>query len=112
MTWKRITTRASRRLLSISAARGASTSGSQLAAWTNWSKRSGKNKQAPEDVNEAPFRVTQQATGEAAPQPPEGKNAAAVGVGRVGGRKGGKARAAKLTPAERSEIARNAARAR
>jgi hypothetical protein len=40
------------------------------------------------------------------------KNPAAVALGRLGGLKGGPARAAKLTPAERSEIARKAALAR
>ncbi len=44
--------------------------------------------------------------------PYEGKNPAAVELGRLGGKKGGKARAAKLTAEERSEIARKAARAR
>jgi hypothetical protein len=34
------------------------------------------------------------------------KNSAAVSLGRLGGLKGGKARAAKLTPEQRSEIAR------
>ncbi len=38
----------------------------------------------------------------------DGKNKAAVELGR----KGGKARAAKMTPEQRSEIARNAAKAR
>jgi hypothetical protein len=42
----------------------------------------------------------------------EEKNPAAVELGRLGGKKGGRARAAKLTPEERSEIARNAAKAR
>jgi hypothetical protein len=42
----------------------------------------------------------------------EGKNPAAVELGRLGGKKGGKARAAKLTPEERSAIARKAAKAR
>jgi hypothetical protein len=40
------------------------------------------------------------------------KNPAAVALGRRGGRKGGLARAAKLTPEERSKIARKAVRAR
>jgi hypothetical protein len=43
---------------------------------------------------------------------PNGKNAAAVALGRLGGKKGGKARAAKLTKEQRAEIARKAARAR
>jgi len=34
------------------------------------------------------------------------KNPAAVALGRLGGLKGGKARAEKLTPEQRSEIAR------
>lgn len=40
------------------------------------------------------------------------KNRAAVALGRLGGRKGGPARAEKLSPERRSEIARKAARAR
>ena len=40
------------------------------------------------------------------------KNPAAVALGRAGGLKGGKARAAKLTAERRIEIARNAARKR
>lgn len=40
------------------------------------------------------------------------KNPAAVALGRLGGQRGGKARAAKLTSEERREIARRAARAR
>jgi len=39
----------------------------------------------------------------------DGKNPAAVSLGRLGGLKGGKARAEKLSPKERSEIARRAA---
>ena len=37
------------------------------------------------------------------------KNPAAVALGRLGGKKGGKARAAKLTAEQRKEIARKAA---
>lgn len=44
--------------------------------------------------------------------PYEGKNPAAVALGRLGGQKGGKARAAKLTPAQRSAIAKKGADAR
>lgn len=39
----------------------------------------------------------------------DGKNPAAVALGRKGGLKGGKARAKKLTATERSEIAKKAA---
>ena len=42
----------------------------------------------------------------------EEKDPAAVELGRRGGLKGGKARAAKMTPEERSESARKAAKAR
>jgi len=42
----------------------------------------------------------------------QGKNPAAVALGRRGGKKGGPARAEKLTPEERSEIARIAANSR
>lgn len=42
----------------------------------------------------------------------EGKNPAAVALGKLGASKGGKARAEKLTPEQRSEIARKAAKAR
>ncbi len=44
--------------------------------------------------------------------PYEGKDPAAVELGRKGGLKGGKARAEKLTPERRSEIARKAAATR
>lgn len=59
-------------------------------------------------------RVVEQAIGEQLdgsplPDPNAGKNPAAVALGRKGGLKGGKARAAKLSPEERSNIARRAA---
>ena len=49
-----------------------------------------------------------------APQkkPSAPKNPAAVALGRLGGLKGGKARAKSLSPQKRAEIARNAAKAR
>lgn len=45
------------------------------------------------------------------PEKPE-KNPAAVALGRMGGLKGGKARAAKLSPTKRKAIAKKAAKAR
>jgi hypothetical protein len=52
-------------------------------------------------------------SGPAPEQPsPDTRNAAAVALGRLGASKGGKARAESLSKAERSKIARNAARAR
>ncbi len=69
--------------------------------------------QGPEDFAETAFKVFQQAIGETPEEPVEPpKNAAAVELGRLGGLKGGKARAAKLTPEQRSEIARNAVKKR
>ena len=64
------------------------------------------------------FRVVQEATGKAVEAPTEQeptaeeRHNAAVLLGRKGGQKGGKARAAKLTPEQRSTIARRAAQAR
>jgi hypothetical protein len=46
------------------------------------------------------------------PQVEQKKNPAAVALGRLGGKKGGKARAEKLTPEQRSDIARKAASVR
>jgi hypothetical protein len=43
---------------------------------------------------------------------PKKKNPAAVALGRLGGKKSGPARMEKLTAEQRSQIARNAARAR
>lgn len=64
------------------------------------------------DFNQLAAAIVAEATGEAEPsekpEQPE-KNQAAVELGRLGGKKGGKARAESLTPEERSEIARNAA---
>ena len=45
-------------------------------------------------------------------QPKQAKNPAAVSLGRLGGLKGGYARAAKLTSEKRSEIAQRAAKQR
>lgn len=67
----------------------------------------------PRDPNELAAQIVDEATGEAPPfDPDEGKDPAAVALGRKGGLKGGKARAAKLTPEERSAAARKAAAAR
>jgi len=64
------------------------------------------------------FRVVQEATGQTPEQPErkalsyEGKNPAAVELGRLGGLKGGKARTEKLSPERRKQIAQKAAQAR
>lgn len=70
-------------------------------------RSSKKPRQADENVTA--FDVVRLATGE--DEKPE-KNPAAVALGRMGGRKGGKARAAKLSPERRSAIARQAAKRR
>lgn len=55
----------------------------------------------------------QQAIGQIEPKPEKPKkNFDAKALGRLGGLKGGKARAEKLTTEQRSEIARKAAQAR
>ena len=65
------------------------------------------------DPNELAFHIAQQATGqEPKPEPPPEKNPAAITLGRLGGLKGGKARAEKLTAAKRKAIAKKAAEAR
>ena len=56
------------------------------------------------------FRVMQEATGQVEEEPKQDIDY--VALGRRGGLKGGKARAEKLTPEERSEIAKKAAKAR
>jgi hypothetical protein len=68
--------------------------------------------QGPKDINQIAFDVVRQATGEAPPEPESKKNPAAVTLGRLGGLKGGAARAEKLTAKQRSEIAKTAAQAR
>lgn len=74
-------------------------------------KRSSKKK----DLNELAKSIVDQAITEditGQNEEHEGKNPAAVALGRLGGLKGGKARAAKLTKKQRSEIARKAAKKR
>jgi hypothetical protein len=69
----------------------------------------------PRDTNELAAAIVARATSEEdeeEPDPYEGENSAAVELGRLGGQKGGKARAEKLTAEERSEAARRAVRAR
>jgi hypothetical protein len=73
-----------------------------------------RSRKRPTDVNELARQVVDEATGTApAPaDPDEGKDPAAVSLGRKGGLKGGRARADKLTAEQRSEAARKAAQAR
>ena len=65
------------------------------------------------DANQMAKHILDQLTGDAPKdEPPLVKNEAAVALGRLGGAKGGAARAAKLTPEQRSEIAKKAAASR
>ena len=73
-------------------------------------KRSSKGRL---DLNQLAKSIVDQATDEETKEPEQSnKNPAAVALGRFGGRKEGKARAEKLAPEERKEIARKAAKAR
>jgi hypothetical protein len=67
----------------------------------------------PTDPNQLAALIVAQATGmpgqEMASAAPPGKNPAAVALGRLGGLKGGNARAKSLSPAKRKAIAKKAA---
>jgi hypothetical protein len=73
--------------------------------------RSSKPKR-PRDANQLAKLITDIATGQVEDEdddPDSGKDPAAVSLGRRGGLKGGKARAEKLTPEQRREIAKKGA---
>ncbi len=72
-------------------------------------KRSSKK---PTDINQLAASIVGEATDTKSTKPPREKNPAAVALGRLGGLKGGPARAAKLSPTKRKHIARKAAEAR
>lgn len=74
-----------------------------------------KKPKRPRDPNELAKFITDIVVGDRnkdTPSDDEGKNKAAVELGRSGGIKGGKARAKKLTSEQRSEIAKKAAEKR
>jgi hypothetical protein len=66
----------------------------------------------PRDTNQLASLVVGLSTGDAPAEPDTGKNPAAVALGRLGGLKGGKARAKGMTKKARSEAAKKAAKAR
>jgi len=78
-------------------------------------KRSSKKK-TNKDVNITAAHIVEQTTNKPIPKPsqkkPKEKNPAAVALGRLGGLKGGKARAEKLSAKRRKEIAKKAAETR
>ncbi len=69
-----------------------------------------KRKKKEHDFSVTAFRVVQEATGQNEEE--EKPDIDYSALGRKGGLKGGKARAEKLTPEQRSEIAKLAANAR
>lgn len=79
-----------------------------------------QKKKLPRDSNSIAARIVAMSTGQEEPdlgikpkpEPEREKNPAAVALGRLGGLKGGKARAQALTKHQREEIARVAASAR
>lgn len=74
------------------------------------------HKKRPRDPAQLAKLIVDIATGEVEDREPtpeeQGKDPAAVALGRKGGLKGGKARAAKLTAEERAAAAKAAAKAR
>ena len=72
-------------------------------------------KKWPRDADALAFQILQEATGQAPPLPPEPgdmRNQAVVALSKLGASKGGPARAAALSAAKRSAIARKAVLAR
>ena len=67
-----------------------------------------KRSKKPADVNRLAAAIVGQATNEREPE----EESQQVAAGRLGGLKGGKARATKLSAKRRSEIAKKAAQAR
>lgn len=81
------------------------------------SSKKPKREGTPHDFTVVARRVVEQAIGETLeggplPDKNAGKNPAAVALGKLGGAKGGKARAEALSPAKRKAIAKKAAAAR
>lgn len=68
-----------------------------------------RSRKSEKDLNKTAFDIVDQITSS---KPDKEKNPAAVALGRLGGLKGGKARAEKLSANERSKIASNAAKRR
>ena len=73
------------------------------------------NKKRPRDPNQLAYQIMLESTGQSPKVEPPAereKNPAAVALGRLGGLKGGAARAAALSPRKRSQIAAKAAKTR
>lgn len=74
------------------------------------SRKAQPRKKPPRDANQVAFDAVQKLL--ELTEGTDGKNPLAVALGRLGGLKGGKARAAKLTPEQRRKSAVKAAKAR
>ena len=73
------------------------------------------NPKRPRDPNQLAYQIMLESTGQTpitGPPTEKPKNPHAVALGRMGGLKGGAARAAALGPRKRSQIAAKAAKAR
>ncbi len=68
-----------------------------------------RSRKRPRDLNKLAASIVEAATRGELGVTEDGKNPAAVALGRLGGLKGGKARAEKLSAKRRREIARKAA---
>jgi hypothetical protein len=71
-----------------------------------------KKRKRPSDINVLASQIVAEATKEPTTKPIKEKNPAAVALGRLGGLKGGKARAEKLSAKRRKAIASKAAQIR
>lgn len=71
-----------------------------------------RKRSSKDDPNQAAFAAVEELLSRSEKPTRAGKNPAAVALGRLGGLKGGRARADKLSRAERSESAKKAALAR
>jgi hypothetical protein len=77
-----------------------------------WARMPKRPRKLSRDPNARAYEIVRIATGEAQPEPEPAKNPAAVALGKLGGAKGGRARAARMTPRQRSLAAKKAAKAR
>ncbi len=75
--------------------------------------RASKRKR-PGDTNQLAWQIVQEATGQAEAEAdvPDTRNQAAVALSKLGASKGGRSRADKLSPRQRKQIAKKAAKAR
>lgn len=72
-----------------------------------------RSRKRPRDLNQLAKSLVEDSISEGRPEPvSDDRDPAAVALGRLGGLKGGKARAARMSADERSESARRAAAAR